>query len=71
MAFYVYECESCGAEIRERRNMSEKTGIDTCPDCGGKCWQHIFPSAIKFNGSGFYVNDYKAKTNNLTTSEKS
>ena len=66
MAFYVYECESCGSEVQERRNMSEKTGIDTCPDCGGKCWQHIFAPAIKFVGSGWYADGYtKNKQNSV------
>jgi putative FmdB family regulatory protein len=63
MAFYTYECAECGVESNERRNMSDPTKLIVCPSCGGNLWQHIYPSAIKFNGPGFYVNDYQNSRN--------
>ena len=72
MAFYTYECGNCGNEFDVRENMSEHlTDVRECKYCHMKeAEQILFPSALSFQGPGFYVNDYKAKTNHLTTSEK-
>jgi putative FmdB family regulatory protein len=70
MAFYTYKCDNrfCGNEFTFQGKMSEHTSEKhECTHCnGGVLEQVLYPVAIKFNGSGFYVNDYKAKTNNLT-----
>ncbi len=56
MPLYEYKCGLCG-EIRER---IQKVGADpiNCPECGIPMERLIGAPGLKFNGSGFYVNDY-------------
>ena len=76
MAFYDYECSNhgCDEHFTVKQSMKDHELFMAirinCLECGNQMEQVLYPVAIKFNGSGFYVNDYKAKTNNLTTSEK-
>jgi putative FmdB family regulatory protein len=57
---YEYACRKCG---RHTDKIEPVAGphLKKCPHCGGKVESVITAPAIKFKGSGWYVNDYAAK----------
>jgi putative FmdB family regulatory protein len=57
---YEYACLKCG---RHTDKIEPVAGphLKKCPHCGGKVESVITAPAIKFKGSGWYVNDYAAK----------
>jgi putative FmdB family regulatory protein len=57
---YEYACLKCG---RHTDKIEPVAGphLKKCPHCGGKVESVITAPAIKFRGSGWYVNDYAAK----------
>jgi putative FmdB family regulatory protein len=59
---YEYVCLKCG---RHTDKIEPVAGphLKKCPHCGGKVESVITAPAIKFKGSGWYVNDYAAKPN--------
>jgi putative FmdB family regulatory protein len=59
---YEYACLKCG---RHTDKIEPVAGphLKKCPHCGGKVESVITAPAIKFKGSGWYVNDYAAKPN--------
>jgi putative FmdB family regulatory protein len=62
MPIYDFKCQVCNKEFEMILKMDQDiTGYPGCenPECSVK----KIPSTcgIKFNGSGFYVNDYKEK----------
>jgi putative FmdB family regulatory protein len=59
MPRYDYQCEECDNTIEVTHSMKEEFK-EKC-ECGGNYEKLISPPSIKFNGSGFYVNDYKGK----------
>lgn len=64
MPTYDYKCEKCNTEFEEFQSMSDEP-IATCPKCKAKAKRQFSAGAgIIFKGSGFYVNDYKNKTEN-------
>ncbi|HEY3269051.1 MAG TPA: FmdB family zinc ribbon protein [Armatimonadota bacterium] len=58
MPTYVYECRQCSDRFERMQKMSDPP-VTACPECGGSVRKVMFPPAIAFKGSGFYVNDYK------------
>jgi putative FmdB family regulatory protein len=67
MPFYEYECGRCGANFTVKQRMSDPP-LDTHADylgdpdvCNGHVERLISVPSLKFVGSGFYVNDYRAK----------
>jgi putative FmdB family regulatory protein len=61
MPLYEYECEACGHRFERIRKFSD-SAIKVCPTCGKKTVHKLVSSpAIKFKGSGFYINDYAPK----------
>jgi putative FmdB family regulatory protein len=58
---YEYACLKCR---RHTDKIEPVAGphLKKCPHCGGKVESVITAPAIKFKGSGWYVNDYAAKT---------
>jgi putative FmdB family regulatory protein len=58
---YEYACVKCG---RHTDKIEPVAGphLKKCPHCGGKVESVITAPAIQFKGSGWYVNDYAAKT---------
>ena len=62
MPLYEYACLKCG---RHTDKIEPVAGphLKKCPHCGGKVESVITAPAIKFKGSGWYVNDYAAKPN--------
>jgi putative FmdB family regulatory protein len=59
---YEYACLKCG---RHTDKIEPVAGphLKKCPHCGGRVESVITAPAIKFKGSGWYVNDYAAKPN--------
>lgn len=62
MPLYEYACLKCG---RHTDKIEPVAGphLKKCPHCGGKVESVITAPAIKFKGSGWYINDYAAKSN--------
>ncbi len=60
MPLYEYKCLKCD---RHTDKIEPVAGphLKKCPHCGGKVESVITAPAIKFKGSGWYVNDYAAK----------
>ncbi len=72
MPLYEYKCLKC----RRHTDKIEKVSgphLKKCPHCGGKVESVLTAPAIKFKGSGWYVNDYAGKSagGDGATSEKS
>ena len=61
MPLYEYACLKCG---RHTDKIEPVAGphLKKCPHCGGKVESVITAPAIKFKGSGWYINDYAAKS---------
>ncbi len=61
LPLYEYKCLKCD---RHTDKIEPVAGphLRKCPHCGGKVESVITAPAIKFKGSGWYVNDYSAKT---------
>jgi putative FmdB family regulatory protein len=57
---YEYACLKCGRHTDKIEPMAGPH-LKKCPHCGGKVESVITAPAIKFKGSGWYVNDYAAK----------
>jgi len=67
MPTYEYECETCHHHFEEFQTMTD-TPIQKCPKCGKKVKRLISSgSGFIFKGSGFYITDYKKKSNSPTT----
>lgn len=60
-----FKCDGCGYEHEDPVNVKNQT----CPLCKGKMRRLFSKPSIKFNGAGFYVNDYK-KHNGSTEHDK-
>ncbi len=57
MPRYEYECQHCGLHY-ERLEHASALHDGTCPECGNVARRLIGAPALKFKGSGWYVNDY-------------
>lgn len=70
MPLYEYACLKCG---RHTDKIEAVAGphLKKCPHCGGKVESVITAPAIKFKGSGWYVNDYAAKPSGGAENKKS
>lgn len=60
MPNYEYLCTKCGHRFEQIRKFSDKQ-LRKCPECGGVIEQVISAPAVRFKGSGWYVNDYPKK----------
>ncbi|HXM94305.1 MAG TPA: zinc ribbon domain-containing protein [Candidatus Dormibacteraeota bacterium] len=62
MPLYEYKCLKCG---RHTEKIEPVAGphLKKCPHCAGKLESVITAPAIKFKGSGWYINDYASKSN--------
>jgi putative FmdB family regulatory protein len=57
MPLYEYRCHSCGKTFEIRQRFAEAP-LTVHEGCGGELQRIIFPSALQFKGSGFYITDY-------------
>ncbi len=61
MPLYEYSCTHCGSfEIIQRFSDEPLT---QCPKCEGAVQKLVTAPAIRFKGSGWYVNDYARRSN--------
>lgn len=67
MPLYEYECKKCGRRVEKIVKFSDPP-LTTCESCGGKLKRLISSPAIRFKGSGFYVNDYAKKSSEPSAS---
>lgn len=58
MPTYVYACRECDDRTEVIQKMSD-AALTTCEKCGGSLRRVLFPPAVVYKGSGFYVTDYK------------
>jgi putative FmdB family regulatory protein len=61
MPTYGYECLSCHDQFEVFQSIKDAP-MATCEKCGGTLRKRIYPVGIAFKGSGFFVNDYAAKS---------
>ena len=69
MPLYDYKCHSCGVVFEVRQKFSDAL-LTIHKDCGGALERLISASALRFKGSGFYVNDYARKGTGSSPSGK-
>ena len=68
MPLYEYRCQDCRETIETIQKVSDSP-LSECEACGGILERLLSPSAIKFKGSGWYVNDY-GKNNRKDSTDK-
>jgi len=61
MPLYEYKCGACGHAFEKIVKFSDPP-LDACPKCGGAVQKLFSSPAIKFKGSGWYINDYAKKS---------
>lgn len=60
MPLFDFKCDVCGAVFE--KICSSSTVTHECPKCGESAQKQVCaPGGFKFNGSGFYITDYKNK----------
>jgi putative FmdB family regulatory protein len=67
LPLYEYKCKKCGRKVEKIRKFSDPPLI-TCEFCGGELDQLLSSPAIRFKGSGWYVNDYAKKSSDSSGS---
>jgi putative FmdB family regulatory protein len=60
LPLYEYECKKCGRRVEKIQKYSDPI-LTICESCGGKLERLLSSPAIRFKGSGFFVNDYAKK----------
>lgn len=70
MPLYEYRCQDCGETIEIIQKFSDSP-LSECEACGGQLERVLSPSAIKFKGSGWYVNDYGKNKRTGSTERRS
>ena len=65
MPTYDYKCKFCGYKFEAFQSIVSEP-LKTCPKCRGPVERLISPGAgLIFKGSGFYITDYKHKSNDF------
>ncbi len=63
MPTYDYICTDCNYKFEHFQSMSDEP-IRVCPNCGGRVRRIISGgTGLIFKGSGYYITDYKRKSN--------
>jgi len=57
---YEYRCTSCGHKFEKIQKFSDEPER-VCPKCQGELVRPMSAPALKFEGAGWYINDYSAK----------
>jgi putative FmdB family regulatory protein len=60
LPLYPYRCTECDHRFEKIQHFYSKPE-KVCPKCGGALERPLTVPGLKFNGSGWYVNDYAAK----------
>jgi len=65
LPLYAYRCTQCGHLFEKIQRFSAKPE-EACPKCGGVLERPLTAPGLNFKGSGWYVNDYAAKSSGST-----
>lgn len=60
MPLYEYRCTSCGYTFEKIQSFSAEPET-VCPKCQGVLVRPVTAPALRFEGAGWYVNDYAGK----------
>jgi len=60
LPLYEYRCTACGYSFEKIQNFSAKPETE-CPKCQGVLIRPVTAPALRFEGAGWYVNDYAGK----------
>jgi len=70
MPTYDYVCTDCNYKFERFHSMSDEP-IRVCPNCGGVVHRLISGgTGLIFKGSGYYITDYKNKSNSPKVLDK-
>jgi putative FmdB family regulatory protein len=70
MPLYEYCCTDCNKSLEVIQKFSDPDPAD-CSECGGRLERVLSAPAIRFKGSGWYVNDYARKSSSGPSQAKS
>ena len=70
MPLYEYRCTDCNKSLEVIQKFSDPDLAD-CSECGGRLEKVLSAPAIRFKGSGWYVNDYAKKSSGGPSKGKS
>jgi len=60
LPLYEYRCTSCGYTFEKIQSFSAEPET-VCPKCQGVLVRPVTAPALRFEGAGWYVNDYAGK----------
>jgi putative FmdB family regulatory protein len=60
LPLYEYRCTSCGYSFEKIQKFSDAPE-QVCPKCAGVLVRPVTAPALRFEGAGWYVNDYAGK----------
>jgi len=60
LPLYEYRCTSCGHSFEKIQSFSAEPERE-CPKCHGVLIRPVTAPALRFEGAGWYVNDYAGK----------
>jgi putative FmdB family regulatory protein len=60
LPLYEYRCTACGHSFEKIQNFSAEPERE-CPKCQGVLIRPVTAPALRFEGAGWYVNDYAGK----------
>jgi len=60
LPLYEYRCTECGYSFEKIQNFSAEPET-ACPKCQGALIRPVTAPALRFEGAGWYVNDYAGK----------
>lgn len=60
MPLYEYRCTNCGYQFEKIQKFSDAPER-LCPKCQGELVRPMTAPALKFEGAGWYINDYAPK----------
>lgn len=69
MPVYEYECADCGKITEAVQKISEQP-LTECPYCSGRLHKMISKSSFHLKGGGWYVTDYKNRSDHSSASQK-
>jgi putative FmdB family regulatory protein len=70
MPIYEYQCQKCGTIEEALQKFSDRP-LTKCKHCTGKLHKLVSQSSFHLKGTGWYVTDYKNKTQDMAAgSEK-
>ena len=59
MPLFEYQCRDCAHRFERLHSYTSRA--PRCPECDGRSTRQFSAPAIRFKGSGFYINDYASK----------